>query len=125
MLFKRALLSQLRNPTDTSSRLLMSTWVGTLAGKAVFQPSGCSYTRQPRSSPHIATGVFRSIKLSKSSSVKAFQPSCCSFTRQLRISPHIATGLFLSNQLSKLSSVNSRGLMRHTGPDVALRQRKS
>lgn len=32
VLLKRALLGQLRNPTDASCRLLMSCWVGTLAG---------------------------------------------------------------------------------------------
>ena len=32
MLLKRAMLAQLRNPTDTTSRLFLSTWVGCLAG---------------------------------------------------------------------------------------------
>jgi hypothetical protein len=32
LLFKRALLAQLRNPTDVTARLFLSTWVGMLAG---------------------------------------------------------------------------------------------
>ncbi len=32
VLLKRSLLAQLRNPTDTTARLLLSTWVGMLAG---------------------------------------------------------------------------------------------
>lgn len=32
VLLKRAMLGQLRNPTDTTSRLFLSTWVGCLAG---------------------------------------------------------------------------------------------
>ena len=32
LLFKRALLAQLRNPTDVTARLFLSTWVGALAG---------------------------------------------------------------------------------------------
>ncbi len=32
VLLRRAMLSQLRNPTDTTSRLFLSTWVGALAG---------------------------------------------------------------------------------------------
>ena len=32
MLLRRAMLAQLRNPTDTTSRLFLSTWVGVLAG---------------------------------------------------------------------------------------------
>lgn len=35
VLLRRSSLAQLRNPTDMSSRLLLSTWVGTIAG-AVF-----------------------------------------------------------------------------------------
>ena len=35
VLLRRSSLAQLRNPTDVSSRLLLSTWVGTIAG-AVF-----------------------------------------------------------------------------------------
>ena len=32
VLLRRAMLGQLRNPTDTTSRLFLSTWVGVLAG---------------------------------------------------------------------------------------------
>ncbi len=32
VLLNRAMLAQLRNPTDTTSRLFLSTWVGCLAG---------------------------------------------------------------------------------------------
>jgi hypothetical protein len=32
VLLRRAMLAQLRNPTDTTSRLFLSTWVGCLAG---------------------------------------------------------------------------------------------
>ena len=32
VLLRRAMLAQLRNPTDTTSRLFLSTWVGVLAG---------------------------------------------------------------------------------------------
>ena len=32
VLLKRSLLAQLRNPTDTTARLLLSAWVGVLAG---------------------------------------------------------------------------------------------
>ncbi|BDA42962.1 ABC transporter G family member 22 [Coccomyxa sp. Obi] len=41
ILLNRALLGQLRNPTDTTSRLFLSTWVGCLAGLAFYDlPSG-------------------------------------------------------------------------------------
>ena len=33
VLLRRAMLGQLRNPTDTTSRLFLSTWVGVLAGE--------------------------------------------------------------------------------------------
>ncbi|KAK9802008.1 hypothetical protein WJX73_010401 [Symbiochloris irregularis] len=36
VLFKRSLLAQMRNPTDASSRLLLSVWVGILAGLVFF-----------------------------------------------------------------------------------------
>ena len=43
----RSLLNQLRNPTDTSSRLLMSTWVGTLAGLVFYNlPEGPNSTQE-------------------------------------------------------------------------------
>ncbi len=32
MLFERSLLAQLRNPTDVTARLLLSCWVGMVAG---------------------------------------------------------------------------------------------
>jgi len=32
VLLRRAMLAQLRNPTDTTTRLFLSTWVGVLAG---------------------------------------------------------------------------------------------
>ena len=35
-LFKRAVLAQLRNPTDATSRLLLATWVGMLGGLVFF-----------------------------------------------------------------------------------------
>ncbi|EIE27766.1 hypothetical protein COCSUDRAFT_45983 [Coccomyxa subellipsoidea C-169] len=41
ILLNRAMLGQLRNPTDTTSRLFLSTWVGCLAGLAFYDlPSG-------------------------------------------------------------------------------------
>jgi hypothetical protein len=36
VLFKRGVLAQLRNPTDATSRILLATWVGMLAGLAFF-----------------------------------------------------------------------------------------
>ena len=36
VLVKRAALAQLRNPTDATSRILLATWVGMLAGLAFF-----------------------------------------------------------------------------------------
>lgn len=36
VLLKRGVLAQLRNPTDATSRLLLATWVGMLAGLTFF-----------------------------------------------------------------------------------------
>lgn len=33
VLWKRAMLAQLRNPTDTAARLLVATWIGLLTGE--------------------------------------------------------------------------------------------
>ena len=48
VLLKRAMLAQLRNPTDTTSRLFLSTWVGVLAGAA---PDRLTATVSRSSSP--------------------------------------------------------------------------
>ena len=41
VLLRRAMLGQLRNPTDTTSRLFLSTWVGVLAGTPIHLSSCC------------------------------------------------------------------------------------
>ena len=41
VLFRRSVLAQLRNPTDATSRLLLSCWVGILAGAALGLTVAC------------------------------------------------------------------------------------
>ena len=54
VLAKRHLLGQLRNPTDSSSRLLMSCYVGILAGTPALQARLCSTRCSfPLTPPHI------------------------------------------------------------------------
>ncbi len=36
VLLRRAFLTQMRNPTDTASRLLLATWIGLLTGRKYF-----------------------------------------------------------------------------------------
>ena len=42
VLLKRSLLAQLRNPTDTTARLLLSIWVGMLAGAPLSSVFPCN-----------------------------------------------------------------------------------
>lgn len=39
VLLRRAMLTQLRNPTDATSRLLLATWVGMLGGATRPSPA--------------------------------------------------------------------------------------
>ena len=42
-LLKRSLIAQLRNPTDVTSRLLLSCWIGLLAGHTLIKCAGFYY----------------------------------------------------------------------------------
>lgn len=60
VLLKRSLLAQLRNPTDTTSRLLLSVWVGMLAGalhsphdpRMIWCSSSCKHGHGAKSAFH-------------------------------------------------------------------------
>ena len=61
VLLRRAMLGQLRNPTDTTSRLFLSTWVGVLAGESYCDsPMPClTHHAAPSSPPGSASWPVR------------------------------------------------------------------
>ena len=105
-------MAQLRNPTDTSSRLLISTWVGTLAGIALCPSLSFHLSRSLPKRPqysYLPTTKIMLITLETSSAIMIAEQICTN-----QYCRHSVSAKLLNNRCRSRLCKSSRWGCKHT-----------